>query len=83
MDEDDSLVSLPADTQAILNQFLKDKEEADKSQDLFSQENWFDFFKFYFKCFDLLIFIFFKESVTILVQRRNTESFREDGKKAH
>lgn len=41
MDEDDSL-ALSADTQSILNQFLKEKEEADKSQDLFSQENWFE-----------------------------------------
>ena len=44
MDEDDSL-ALPADTQAILNQFLKDKEEANKSQDLFSDENWYEIFK--------------------------------------
>lgn len=38
--EDEDIPSLPADTQAILNQFLKDKEDSEKSQDLFSNENW-------------------------------------------
>jgi hypothetical protein len=38
MNDDDEEVKLPADTLAILNQFLKEKDEEDKSQDI--SENW-------------------------------------------
>lgn len=40
MEQDNDIPTLPADTQAILNQFLADKVEVEKSQDLFKQENW-------------------------------------------
>lgn len=40
MDQDDDIPTLSADTQAILNQFLAEKVEVEKSQDLFKQENW-------------------------------------------
>jgi hypothetical protein len=38
--EEDDIPSLSADTQAILKQFLAEKVEVEKSQDLFKQENW-------------------------------------------
>lgn len=37
---DGDIPTLPADTQSILNQFLAEKVEVEKSQDLFSKEDW-------------------------------------------
>lgn len=40
MEKEDDIPMLSEDTQAILNQFLAEKAEVEKSEDLFKQENW-------------------------------------------